>query len=138
MSLSGPTAIKHSWVQNSQTWDILKSILSTWSHPHQILSIWYTSAPFLSSYLSNENGYLFYYLWINIYFCVVCWEFIVPLENFSLIWRRNHCRQRAAILTYARHTYCDTGLQFIMVISEDPWHSHPLPTFGSEAGTSCF
>ena len=41
------------------------------------------------------------------------------------------------ILTYARHswplssegsltchTYCDTGLPFIMVISEDPLHSH--------------
>ena len=45
------------------------------------------------------------------------------------------------ILTYARHswplssegsltchTYCDTGLPFIMVISEDPWHSHLLPS----------
>ena len=25
------------------------------------------------------------------------------------------------------HTYCDTDLPFIMVISEDPWHSHLLP-----------
>ena len=25
----------------------------------------------------------------------VCVEFIVPLENFSLIWRRHHCRWRA-------------------------------------------
>ena len=45
------------------------------------------------------------------------------------------------ILTYARHswpsssegsntchTYCDTGHSFIMVISEDPWHSHLFPT----------
>ena len=45
------------------------------------------------------------------------------------------------ILTYARHTwplssedsltchtYCDTGLPFIMVMSEDPWHSHQLPS----------
>ena len=24
------------------------------------------------------------------------------------------------------HTYCDTGHPFIMVISEDPWHSHIL------------
>ena len=50
------------------------------------------------------------------------------------------------IWTYARHswpmssegslasnTYCDTGHPFIMVISEDPWHSHLLPTFGSAA-----
>ena len=45
------------------------------------------------------------------------------------------------ILTYARHswplssedsltchTHCDTGLPFIMVISEDPLHSHLLPS----------
>ena len=71
----------------------------------------------------------------------VCLEFSVPLENFSLIWRRHHCRWRLQILTYARHswpmssegsltchTHCDTGLSFIMVISEDPWHSHLLPS----------
>ena len=56
----------------------------------------------------------------------VCVEFIVPLENFSLLWRRHHCRWRAAsfdlwsalmvieqwgfLLTC--HTYCDTGLPF--------------------------
>ena len=27
---------------------------------------------------------------------VRCMEFIVPLENFSLIWSRHHCRGRAA------------------------------------------
>ena len=45
------------------------------------------------------------------------------------------------ILTYARHswslssesyltwhTHCDAGLPFIMIISEDPWHSHLLPS----------
>ena len=45
------------------------------------------------------------------------------------------------ILTYARHswplssegsltchTHCDTGLPFILVISEDPWQSHLLPS----------
>ena len=26
------------------------------------------------------------------------------------------------------NTYCDTGHPFIMVISEDPWHSHPIPS----------
>ena len=29
-------------------------------------------------------------------FLFVCVEFIVPLENFSLIWRNHHCRWRAA------------------------------------------
>ena len=45
------------------------------------------------------------------------------------------------ILTYAQHlwplssegsltchTHCDAGLPFIMVISEDPWHSHLMPS----------
>ena len=44
------------------------------------------------------------------------------------------------ILTYARHsrlssegswachTNCDTGHPFIMVIAEDPWHSHLMPS----------
>ena len=45
------------------------------------------------------------------------------------------------ILTYARHLwplssgdsspchiYCDTGLPLIMVISENPWHSHLMPS----------
>ena len=54
------------------------------------------------------------------------------------------------MLTYARyswplssegslacHAYCDTGHPFIMVISEDPWHSRLLP-FGSGAVTTCF
>ena len=31
---------------------------------------------------------------VNITF--VCLEFFVPLENFSLIWRRHHCRWRSA------------------------------------------
>ena len=29
-------------------------------------------------------------------FFFVCLEFIVPFETFSLIWRRHHCRWRAA------------------------------------------
>ena len=33
---------------------------------------------------------------INQCFLFVCLELIVPLENFSLIWRRHHCRLRAA------------------------------------------
>ena len=29
--------------------------------------------------------------------------------------------------SFTCHTYCDTGPPFIMVISEDSWHSHLLP-----------
>ena len=67
------------------------------------------------------------------------WVF-VPLENFSHIWRRNH-RWRATnfdlwssvidLMRSARvlcQTYCVTRNRFIMVISEDPWHSYLLPS----------
>ena len=70
-------------------------------------------------------------------------------EFFSLIWIRHHCRWRAAhFLTYARHSWplssegsltCHTYLPFIMVISENPWHSHRgSRVFGSGAVTTCF
>ena len=65
--------------------------------------------------------------------CLFLGEFIVPLENFSLIWRRHHYRWRASNLDIysaivaieqlgffrACHTYCDTGPPFIIVISEN-------------------
>ena len=67
---------------------------------------------------------------------IVCVRFIVPLENFSPIWRCHHYRWRAAnfdlcsalmaieqwgfFLTF--HTSCDTGHPFTMIISEDLWH----------------
>ena len=70
------------------------------------------------------------------YVCLlVC--FLRSTGEFSVIWRRHHYRWRAAnfdpcsalmaIEQWACHTYCDTGHPFIMVISEDPLHSHLLP-----------
>ena len=38
----------------------------------------------------------------------------------------------------ACHTFCDMEHPFKIVISEDPWHSHLLPTFSSGAVTTCF
>ena len=84
--------------------------------------------------------------------------FYVPLENFSLMETSiTISGEGLQILTYARHswplssqcslasnTYCDTGHPFIMVISEDPWHSRdptlttPCRTFSSGAVTTCF
>ena len=53
------------------------------------------------------------------------------------MWRRHLCRWRAKNFDLCSHlwplsnegsltchTYCDTGHPFIMVIFEDPWHSH--------------
>ena len=81
--------------------------------------------------------------WMNfaLFILFVCLVFYVPLGNFSLRWRRYHCRWTAFFLTYTRHsrqlssegslachTYCDTWHPFIMVISEDSWYSHLLPS----------
>ena len=74
-----------------------------------------------------------------VFVCLFVCGFFVPRENFSLIWRRHHCRWWAtnfdlssALMGFEGslmcHTYCDTNQSFIMVISEDPWHSHLLPS----------
>ena len=76
---------------------------------------------------------------VVLFICLL--EVLVLLENFWLTWRRHYYRWRAAILTYARHswplssegslacqTYCDTGYLFIMIISGDSWHSHLFST----------
>ena len=75
--------------------------------------------------------------------CFVCLfvlgVFWCPTRDFfSFIWIRDYYRWRTANSDHARHSwplssegsshlYCDTGHPFIMVISEDPWHSHLLP-----------
>ena len=80
----------------------------------------------------------------DINFCLFVWS----LSSHSKIFHsygdvtRHHCRWRAANYDlYARdswplssegpltcHTYYDTGLPFIIVISEDLWHAHLLPS----------
>ena len=83
--------------------------------------------------------YFFYHVIFFSRTCVFVCGFFVPRENFSLIWRRHHCRWWAtnfdlssALMGFEGsltcHTYCDTNQSFIMVISEDPWHSHLLPS----------
>ena len=67
---------------------------------------------------------------------LVCFGFFVPLKNFysygdtvtGKIWTFS-----SMICTYGIecsltcHTYCDTVHPFIMVVSEDQWHSHIMP-----------
>ena len=72
-------------------------------------------------------------------FSVFVWFFLSHSRIVHSVWRRHHYLWSAAILTFTRsswplssegsitcHTYCDTGQLFI--ISEDPWHSHLLPS----------
>ena len=76
---------------------------------------------------------------------VVCCLFDWGLSSHSRIFHSygdvTNTGERLQILTYSRHswslssedskachTYCGTGHLFKMVISEDPWHSHLLPS----------
>ena len=69
----------------------------------------------------------------------VCLGSIVPVENFSLIWRSHHYRWRAAnfdlcsaLMAIEQWEFFSVshllwhGHPFIIIISEDPWHSHLL------------
>ena len=75
----------------------------------------------------------------NLEWLFVCFGFSLPLEVFFTHMKRDFTitDEELQMLTYARHpwplsregslachTYCDTENQCIMVISEDPWHSH--------------
>ena len=107
-------------------------------------------------YVSFEIILSYRYLTIaGVFFLFVClfvclFGVAVPLENFSLIWRRHHYRRRAANFdlcsapmamgsegSLACHTSCDTGHPFKMVISEDPWHTY-CRAFSGVAVTTCF
>ena len=78
------------------------------------------------------------------YTCFVC-LFVWSLSSHSRIFHSYRdvtiASEGLKIWNYARHswplssegsltchTFCDTGLPFIMVISKDPWHSHLLPS----------
>ena len=69
------------------------------------------------------------------WFCFVCLFGVSRLhENFSLVWSRHHNMYQIRAANFDQwgflpcHTYCNKGQPFIMVISEDPWHSHLLPS----------
>ena len=78
-------------------------------------------------------------LYFHTYVFVCLFGIFVPLENFSLIWRRHLYRWRAANFDLCSalmameqwglfSTYCDTGHPFIMAISDDARYSRLLPS----------
>ena len=52
-------------------------------------------------------------------------EFFTHFEILTHVW---HSWPLSSNGSLACHTYCDTGQSFIMVISENPWHSYLLPS----------
>ena len=77
-------------------------------------------------------------------FCFHGVFFLSRSKNFHSYGDITIAGEGLQILTYARfyegsltcHTFCDMGL--IVVISEDPGHSHCCRAFGSGAVTTCF
>ena len=72
--------------------------------------------------------------------CLFVWSFRHTQDYFFTYLETSHflaksCKIWSMLGTYdhwavrillACHTHCDTGHPFIMVISEDPWHSHVM------------
>ena len=91
--------------------------LATW--PTTLISPWTSK---MVSYLLNP---------------FVVWSFSSQLIIFQSFGDVIIAGEGLQFLTYdrhyiegslARHTYCDKGHPYIMVISQDPWHSHLLPS----------
>ena len=85
------------------------------------------------------------------FFLFVCLWIYDPLEDFSLIWIRHHYRWRASTLDhystliaieqrefFSVYTYCDKARSLIMVISENLWHSHLMPSVLRGVLIRCF
>ena len=49
-------------------------------------------------------------------------------EGLQILTYARHSWQLSSEGSLTCHSHCDTGLPFIMVISEDPLHSHLLPS----------
>ena len=58
-------------------------------------------------------------------------------ERLQIFTFTRHSWPLSSEVTLACHTYCDTEHPFIMVISEDPWHSQLLLSIYSGTGTKC-
>ena len=66
------------------------------------------------------------------FFCLFVSVFFFPFENFTLMvtssWRMNGFKFWNNGHSLPLHIYYETVRPFIKVISEDPWHSHVLPS----------
>ena len=96
---------------------------------------------------SSLNQTLWSNTWTNMWIqvnekiCLFVWVFSSHSRIFHSYAEVTIAGGGLQIFSYARHswplisegslacnTYCDTGHPLIMVISEDPWHSHLLPS----------
>ena len=52
----------------------------------------------------------------------------ITSEGLHILTFTRHSSPLSSEGSLACHTYCDTGLLFIMIITEDPWRIHLLPS----------
>ena len=91
------------------------------------------------------------YILRRFYYYFVCLRFIVPVENFSLIWRRHHYRWRAANFDLCSALMAIEQWGFFSVPHllwhgtfvynghlRGPWHSHLSPSVWQGSCPSCF
>ena len=83
-----------------------------------------------------------YFLYkIHVFVCLFVWslsshsiifhsygDVIIAGEGMQILTYDRHLWPMSSEGSLTCHTYCDTDLPFIMVISEDPCHSHLLPS----------
>ena len=94
----------------------------------------------LLSFLLQELKHWLHRLYITLVCLFVCLKFFASLEKYSLIWRffswrhLKGCKLWHMLGTNGHwavrvlYTDFDKRHPFIIVISEDPWHSHVLPS----------
>ena len=73
----------------------------------------------------NKNTYIFLFVCL---FGVYRPTWRIAGEGLQILTYTRHSWPLSILGSLACHAYCDTGHPFIMVISEDPWHSHLLPS----------
>ena len=56
------------------------------------------------------------------------WDVFISGEELQIFTYAQHSRSLSVRIFLACHIYCAMGHLFIMVISENPWHSHQLPS----------
>ena len=70
--------------------------------------------------------FLFVYLFVSSIFHLYG-DVTITGEGLQILTYARHSWPFSSVASFTCHTYCDTAHPFIMVISEDPWHSHLLP-----------
>ena len=97
--------------------------------PSIILCLSSYADPCLPISLMTRDGVIF--AWFS------CLVIFVPLENFSIICRRHHCRWRTAYLNINSGTVCHWAMKVRIPGKRDtyhpltwssPWHPHCLPS----------